>query len=186
MAHSAKVFLLGWAHAWNGIRAANSHSTSASRGSLLLRCIKALAKFLTARGFATISSTPSCALSARATSSPYNPVASITTLTRFPRRVRVRSKAWCPTAVLANRRKRMPPAVPRATTNSRALTSMPQTSCLSIPPPRSRLRLRLPDPVLFPTELVNAGSGPVILFSFRKLGQGADLQAGSRSIRSWP
>jgi hypothetical protein len=61
MAHNVKVLAFGRTHGWNGMRAANSRSTCASGGLLLLRCIMARANSRAARGFATINATPSCA-----------------------------------------------------------------------------------------------------------------------------
>src|SRR5438093_11613240 len=46
----------GGCQAWKGMRAANSSSTQASSRSFLLRCISAWAKWRTARGLATITS----------------------------------------------------------------------------------------------------------------------------------
>jgi hypothetical protein len=85
MAHSAREFSSGRAQAWYSMRAANSHNTTASNWSFLLRFIAAFAKCRTACGFATINSIPSCALNSNATSSPYIPVASMHTLTASPR-----------------------------------------------------------------------------------------------------
>src|SRR5690349_11457813 len=134
--HNANRFWLGLCHARNGMRIAYSHNTTASNGSFLLRCIMALAKSRTARGFAIITSTPSVVLNSNATSTPYIPVASKTTLTRRPPRVRISSNLRCPAAVFAYRCTRWPS---NATTNSRALTSSPHPAILSIAAPRSRL-----------------------------------------------
>ena len=53
-ARSSNAAWDGGTHSTKGIRSANSRSTSASIGSVLLRDIIALAKFATALGFATI------------------------------------------------------------------------------------------------------------------------------------
>ena len=70
IARNSNAALDGRCHGANGMRSQKARIIAASARSVLERCIRALAKAAIARGFATITSTPSARSSAKHRSKP--------------------------------------------------------------------------------------------------------------------